>query len=249
MAAADSNSKFPFFILAGILLGILFFGLRPKGFRFENGVRWLQERPGISFTNYGLVYATPFSSKSDRSEFGKNGFGIQMAIRSDETETEEWRFLLCAHNGKDRDQLLVGQYGSSIVIMNGDDYPNRRKWPRMVLNRVMEPDRPIVLSISAGHSGTKAWVDGLLVKSDSRLRLDFPSTANTYLTLGNSVYGKHSWQGEICKMAILRPGHRQSRDVVPFAGLKSETKVEDFASKYHPFLLYAFDQGKRNSHI
>ncbi len=43
-----------------LLIGILFFGLRPKSFKFENGVAWLKDGPGVQFRDNGLAFAHPF---------------------------------------------------------------------------------------------------------------------------------------------------------------------------------------------
>jgi len=52
--------KLLFGLVIAILLGVLFFGLRPKDFTFTNGVNWISERPGIRFSKYGIAYTDPF---------------------------------------------------------------------------------------------------------------------------------------------------------------------------------------------
>jgi len=52
-----------------------------------------------------------------------NGFSIIIAFKPESFREEGFNFILSIHNGKNCDQLLVGQWRSYIIIMNGDDYP------------------------------------------------------------------------------------------------------------------------------
>ena len=61
----DKHRQVWLWILIVLMIGILFFGLRPKNFKFENGVTWLKDGPGVQFRNNGLAFAYPFLKQSN----------------------------------------------------------------------------------------------------------------------------------------------------------------------------------------
>jgi len=134
--------KLLFGLLFVILLGILFFGLRPKGFHSSNNVNWIADKPGIRFGSYGMAYTDLCNRKTERDVCKFDSFSIEIAIKPEPFNQEGFNFILVFHDGSDRNQLLVGQYRSSLIIMNGDDYSNRRKTKRIAAKI---GDRQIIL--------------------------------------------------------------------------------------------------------
>ena len=112
-------------LVIAILLGMLFFGLRPKDFTFANGASWISERPGIRFSKYSIVYTDPFVESIEEGISELSGFSIIIAFKPESFHEKGFKFILSIHNGKNCDQLLVGQWRSYIIIMNGDDCPNK----------------------------------------------------------------------------------------------------------------------------
>ena len=135
-------------LVIAILFGVLFFGLRPKDFTFTNGANWISERPGIRFSKYGIAYTDPFVESIEEGISELNGFSIIIAFKPESFHKEGFNFILSIHNGKNCDQLLVGQWRSYIIVMNGDDYSNKRKTPRIAANIFSPTPRKIILTIS-----------------------------------------------------------------------------------------------------
>jgi len=104
-----------------VLLGILFLGLRPKGFNYSNNVKWIIDHPGIRFSRYGIAYTTPFIDSSEKNLSDTNGFSIEIALKPVSYHEGGFNFILALHNGKDSSQLLMGQWRSWIIVMNGDE--------------------------------------------------------------------------------------------------------------------------------
>ena len=225
-----------------IVLGILFFGLRPKGFHLSNNVNWVADKPGIHFDPYGIAY-TALSEKRIESGLSESGsFSIEIAIKPEPYNQEGFNFILVFHDGRDRNQLLVGQYRSSLIIMNGDDYSNRRKTKRIAVNHIFQSSKEILLSITTGEEGTKAYIDGRLIKRKRDLKLEIPRGGDSSrLILGNSVYGEHSWRGNIFGLACY--GHELTSEEVELHFDKwSKEQKFSFAEQGNPFLLYFFDE-------
>ena len=228
-------------ILTIILIGVLFFGLRLKGPSFENGVAWLKDGPGIRFAESGLAYTDPFSNTIN--EVLKNDFSMELAIQPDNNADSNFGFISCIHDGADQDQLLIGQWRSYLIVMNGDDYNHKRRDPRISVDTASHKDEPIFLTITTGVQGTQIYIDGNIAKADSKLKLHLPSGGETRLTLGNSVYGKNSWEGEIHGLAIY--DHAVKGDEVELHFNRwSKEKSFSFAMAYQPALLYTFEEGQ-----
>jgi hypothetical protein len=227
-----------------ILLGILFFGLRPKGFHSSNNVTWITDKPGLHFGTYGMAY-TYLSDKKIQSAISESdGFSIEIGIKPEPYNQEGFNLILVLHDGRDRNQLLVGQYNSSLIIMNGDDYSNRRKTKRVVLNRIFQSSKEIFLSITTGQEGTNAYIGGRLIKRKKDLKLKIPHEGDPLrLVLGNSVYGNSSWKGDIYGLAFYDYDLTPDQVKVHF-DIWSKARNFSFAEQENPFLLYLFDEKK-----
>jgi hypothetical protein len=237
----DKHLRMWLWLLIALLVGILFFGLRPKDFKFENGVAWLKENPGVRFSDNGLAFAQPFLKQADVDAFSGNGFSIEFSFKSTDHKSGGFGFVLSIHDGSDRDQLLVGQWKSYIIVMNGDDY--KRKDPRISVDTAFQKDKPIFMTITTGKQGTHIYIDGQIAKSDSKLKLWLPPGGKPRLTLGNSVYGNNSWEGEIHGLALY--GHAVNDDeAAAHFDRWSKEKSFAFAKTYRPSLLYTFEEGE-----
>ena len=224
-----------------VLLVTLFFGLRPKGFDFSNHVQWLQERSGIHFEKYGLIYANLDKELVER-EFSKDkGFSIEIAIQPESFNKKGFQLILTLHDGNDQDQFILGQWSSSLIVMNGNDYNYRKKTKRISQKIIPEPSKEIFLSITSGPKGTNLYIDGKLVQFAPKLTFQFPHTNQPKLTLGNSVYGKHSWQGAVFGLGLygyeLAPATIESH----FKNWSNE-KNFIFLKEDRPSLLYLFNE-------
>ena len=232
-------------VTLAILMVILLSGLRPKGFRLSNNVHWITDKPGIRFGAYGIAY-TALSDNGIESVLSESGsFSIEIAIKSEPYSQEGFNLILVLHNGRDRNQLLIGQYCSSLIIMNGDDYRNRRKTKRVVVNKVFQSPKEIFLSITTGQEGTKAYIDGQLIKGKKDLTLQIPhkGDASPNLILGNSVYGNSSWRGDIYGLALYRNELKKEEVELHYNKWSMEQNFS-FAKQEKPFLLYLFDEKK-----
>jgi len=103
-----------------LICGILFFGLRSKSGRMENNVKWLPAKKALQFNNSGIGYID--DEKIIRQIDSSEIYTLELFIEAYSTEKKAFRPILMIHNGSDKDQLVIWQWGSSIIAMNGDDY-------------------------------------------------------------------------------------------------------------------------------
>lgn len=241
----NSNTRFILLIAfsLAILIITLFFGLSGKGFHFSNNVTWLKDQPGIRFGNYGIAYALIDNDLIKSAISPTGSFSIETAFKPEDFNTAGFDLMLSLHNGKDDSQLIVGQYRSHIIVMNGDDYSNKRKIKRISADIFSDPPKKLFLTITTGTEGTSLYIDGMLIASKPDLALSIPQGDTLKVTLGNSVYGKNSWRGEVYGLALYADS------------LEPETIAERFnswvkdgifpsAKGEHPFLLFTFDERK-----
>ena len=225
-----------------MLLGILFFGLNPRGFHAKNNVTWLEDQNGIHFGKYGIAYTnSPFDSSPSHSQT-PNSLSI----------------LLVMHNGEDSKQLLIGKWRSSIIVMNGDDYENKKRTKRIAVRGALPPKRIRFVTITSGEEGTKIYLDGQLSKIKKDLILQVPDgSEKARLVLGNSVYGRHSWTGDIYGLALYGDALTAKDAELHFRQWSKERNFS-FAREDAPKVLYifgekggemAFDHGEGEHHL
>jgi hypothetical protein len=225
-----------------ILLIVLFFGLRGKGFHFSNDVSWLGDEPGIRFGRYGIAYAILDNDQIKNNISMVKAFSIEIAIKPEDFDLRGFNLILSLHAGKDSNQLIVGQWESDIVVMNGDDYSHERKTKRIETDIFSKPLKKLLLTITTGDEGTKLYVDGKLIKERSDLILNIPEGKRLTLTLGNSVHGNASWKGEIYGLALY--GDRLAPETIQaHFNAWSNNKIFPFAKNEGPILSFPFNEG------
>ncbi len=225
----------------GALLGILIFGLNPRDFCFSNQVRWITDQPGIRFAKYGIAYTAPFLEPNQDKLFGRKGFSIEIALKPEGYDDKGFNFVWVLHNGNDDNQLLMGQWRSWLILMNGDDYDHKKKTKRLSLNAASPSPTARFLTITTGKEGTHIYVDGRLFRTKKDLILNIPDGAKSKLVFGNSVYGRHSWQGDVYGWAFY--GDTLSElDAARHYAQWSETHSFKFAKGDNPLVVYIFDE-------
>jgi hypothetical protein len=230
-------------LLAGmagaILLGILFFGLNPRDFTFSNGADWISEGRGLHFEKYGIAYTDSVAGL--KGDTVSSGFSMEIAFKPESDHEEGFNLLFVIYVGNDRTQLIVGQYRSWIVIMNGDDYSHKRKTRRIAIDIASKGASPIFLTLTAGKAGTSVYVDGQLVATRSDLALTLPVEGGQRFLFGNSVYGRHSWKGDVYGFAFYPHVLAAATVKTHFHSWDQDERFQ-MAKDDTPFTCYLFDE-------
>jgi len=245
--AASNNRPAPWGLLlltAAMLLLILYSGLHFKESSTANDVTWLGDQSGIRFDRQGIVYAKTIAPSFNRMAPGNIPFSIELAIKPLEASNDgRFRFLLLLHGGDDTEQLVVGQWRSWLVIMNGDDYDATRRRARIAVNALL-PEKEHFVTITSGEDGTAIFIDGQLTKRKGDLRLKIPvATKQMQLVLGNSIYGRHPWAGEIYGLAYY-DRVMSAPDISDHFQLWSRKRTFAFTQPQNSAGLYLFNEGK-----
>jgi hypothetical protein len=227
------------FLLGTVVISMLYFGFRLKGYRPANNVHWVDSGPGISFGRFGIAYTEPIVWNSPG---GKDAFSLEIALQPDSL-SGGFHFVMVAHGGDDAHQLLIGQWQSSIIAMHGDDYDNRRRSPKVTVDVRDAVNEPALLSLVSGNKGTRLYLNGELKRENSALQLRWPDAgAGAHLVLGNSVYGHNYWRGAVTGMAVY--AHALSREQV-YRNYRAWRQRGDFsfAQPHATELLFLLDEG------
>ncbi len=228
-------------VSAVFLFIILILGLRSKDFSFSDRVSWTTDQPGIRFSKYGIAYTDPFIDWAETNLPQSNGFSIEIALMPASDHDERFNFILALYNEKNSTQLVMGQWRSWIILMNGDDYAHKRRTKRITIDTAPLPPTAQLITVTTGPKGTKIYVGGQLIRSKKNFTLKIPTGAKSRLLLGNSVYNRHSWRGAVHGLAFYRYPLTAQDATRHFNGW-SKTRKFSFAKPDKPSLLYFFDE-------
>jgi hypothetical protein len=240
------NSPLPWLLIvstAAMLVLILYAGLRFKGAAITNEVAWLDARPGLRFGDSGIAYGNAAHPADTDTTSDPHALSIEMALKPRGTNDGHFRLLLVLHGDDDDTQLVIGQWKSWLVVMHGDDYAHKRRLPRISVNALQVPEERF-LAITSGRTGTALFLDGKLMRRNAALHLRIPSgNGHTRLVLGNSIYGRHAWAGEIYGLAYFDRELTGEAIKVHYRRWNAE-RTFAFALTQKALGLYLFDEGR-----
>jgi VanZ family protein len=184
-------------LLVALLVGILLAGLVPKSWDSANHARRTGSPVGLEFAGNGIAYAEGLELPR------VSDFSLTLEVTPAPIPANGFGFILVLDNGHDSDQLVVGQWHSGIIAMNGTDYAHVRRLPRVTYDLRGHDGGSVVLRLSSGSSGTSLTADGELVDHRSAsLTLPGDGRRGTRLVLGNSVYASSPWWGTVNNVIV-----------------------------------------------
>lgn len=199
-----SRRRWRWLLLLVVTFATLWAGLDPKGYRFRNEVAWLGARPGLKFGKFGRVHSAPFLDAKTAVRLNQSGYTLALAFNPAADHDGGFRIIASFHAGDDRTQIIIGQWRDFVIVMNGDDYDNRRRLPRVAADTALFADRPLMLTITTATNGTSLYLNGERVAANSKLHLTLPAKPELgRLVLGNSVNASQPWMGEVSFLELL----------------------------------------------
>ena len=224
-----------------ILTGILILGFNPRHTLFINKVSRIPDTSGIRFQKYGMAYTKSFEPVMGDETTEASGFSMEIAFKSIHRRKNGFGPIVMFHDGNDGSQLLIGQWHSHVIVMNGDDYDYRRKSPRFWMEAGEAMGKTIVVRVTTGRGGTRLYLDGRFIAERKKLTLTMPDgRRGTRLVLGNSVYGNNPWEGDIYGFAVY-PYPLAAVDVLTHYDRWEKKRDFSYALDEAPGMLYLFD--------
>ena len=190
-----------------------------------------------------MIYSNPIIKKKETDFSNANNFSLEIALKPVTPLSNGFNSIVVFHDGNDGNQLLLAQWRSWIIVMNGDDYVHKRKTDRIAVDTSLLPEGSLFFAItsSTNGNGTKLYCNGKLIKENKNLTLTVPNSEKTRLIVGNSVYGKHSWEGEIFGLVFYR-ATLNGKDIELHFDKWSKEHNFSFAKNDKPFALYLFNE-------
>ena len=159
---------------------------------------WSDADQGLYFNGNSFAYTEQFFPVD-----GENTpFTLKMVFKPERYHTARFNVILDIHDLHSENRIVVGQWNQSLVVLQSDDYSNRKRLPKIYVPLEQTPD-PIRLTVASGRLGTRVYINDTLLGSNRKLKLALPThAASTHLMLGNDIRGKTPWRGSIRSLAI-----------------------------------------------
>lgn len=128
--------------------------------------------------------------------------------------------------------IIIGQWRSYLIIMNGKDFRNKLRLARLSVDLSKQMDKYIQISIEIRKTESRLLIDGDV--ADTGPPFIF-SNIPKRISIGNTPEGSHGWQGKLKLIALngIATGH--SADITyrfDKSSLNSEILIDGDTSAY-----------------
>ena len=145
---------------------------------------------------------------------------VEFAVRPAKQSSRTVASLLTLFDSQGRDQLVIGQWKSQMILRVGIPGPRKEPYVEKSTGNVFRTNVITFITITSHQGGTTIYADGQSVKEIPDYYI-LPPGARTkeILLLGNSPTGKHQWRGDLLFLAIPRSNSSILRGGGPFSGM------------------------------
>jgi Glycopeptide antibiotics resistance protein len=177
-------------------------GLKPKGYRFRNDVKWAQNNNGIHIGPIGEAYSQD-SLQWINQKTCDSGFTIEMAIEAERYQGRGLAEILGFWDGMFPEPLMMAQWRNHFVVrVRAVD--NKKRYREFGADSIFEQKKSRLIQIVSARSKTVIYVDGIRT-SDSIFAPIFPDAGlRGRLILGNSATAGEPWSGELYGIALYQ---------------------------------------------
>ncbi len=250
MSAIARHAVLPRSIAWAYCVALLILLLAP--FRFyipfrqaPNGVRWLEDTPGIELISNGIVTSVSPATQLYHSLVSSPGFSLEVWIAPSDLNQRGPARIVTYSLDKSLRNLTLGQERDALVLRlrtTETDLNGRR--PQTVVDDVFSTVDPTHLVVTYDHTKTSVYVDGQLKGQVTAVGGRFENWNAEYrFALGNELTGNRPWRGSIYSVAIYR--RVLSQDEIRKGSLLEPPEGPAASSRADEGLvaLYTFDEG------
>ncbi|MCK9417960.1 MAG: VanZ family protein [Nitrospirae bacterium] len=241
----DINRHYLGIICLCVIAIILFAGLWPREFNFENQVDLLADGKGIRFSGRGILYSPPLVVyRHQNDESAQGSLTIEMAVQPDKEWGRSLPIILAVDDGEPCERLLIGQWKKHLIIRSRRNNAcfQSGNYAEISLENALTRGKAQFITIASGKDGTTLSIAGAMVKKYQHFSILKPGEVlSGRLILGNSSTGNRSWQGTAATLAI----HDQvlsSEEVLRDYTAWRDTKDLSPAGNRVPIAYYRFDE-------
>lgn len=223
-------------------LFILWVGLRHLPVSPDQGVGWDQESASWRLEGQGLIMTGPgeIATRLKLPETISDPFDLSLKLIARPLKVPEFTIVAGITNGDEDTQLVIGQWSSWIIVLNGNDYQNAGRENRLAYQLDDgERETPVHVNLRVRRSLAQLWVNGKLIKEIAAADLQLPGQAqNWQLMIGNTLDGGHGWVGGLNQLELRMWRYSEQPGVREF--LQDPVVLQYTATRpdeYNPLLL------------
>jgi len=232
------NRKLLLALCVMIVIGYLIVGLWPFQLSPPNRVSWLPDGPGIDMGQPSVLY----SDKPLDLRNSDGGVSVELCLQPGSEPGWGIIGILSLYDESLPWNLFVAQRKTDLWLwMPAVDKRGRRTHPGMQAKADLRPGVRRCVAVTSGGNGTNLYVDGVLARSYTQVRLR-PNTLRGYLVLGGVTFGGPNWEGRIYGAAIFSRILTAS-DIARHCRLWSGDNRFEMMSEAGLAALYFFDEG------
>lgn len=186
-----------------LAIGLLFVGWWPFSFHPINHVGWVQDRAGLDFKPAGIVFDPQLLSVPavERPSDQPVAFSVELWVKPGLDPGNDLFHILTIDDGRRLPNLVLCQWRSELLLRTREQ-GSQRGFREVGVGEILQTQKARFIAVTDGPSGTVFYADGLPVASFSRHAPSARSLSGR-LILGNSVDGKHPWNGQVFGLAVF----------------------------------------------
>lgn len=154
---------------------------------------------GIRFGEYGLAHGK-FPELTNLHDTNNN-LEIKINLLVEEAASSGFHVLAYIGTEDDEQPLIVGQWQSHIIVMQGYDFANKQSLPRLTTNVEKWFGQSFELKILLNQNRNVMYVNEEPVSTHSPSTYILEKT-DTIISIGNTLDGKLGWSGIIQKFSV-----------------------------------------------
>lgn len=192
-----SYSSHVIFIL--VIAIMIYFGVRTDREYTRNRVDISSSGEGAAFSRSSMVYS-PYL-KEIQSDYG-DYIALELTVSPHYFERPRFGIILQIYDFKENTEISIGQWDKSLMVLDSNDYSNRRREPKIYAPMDTESDLQNII-ITSGPEGTSVTINGKEAGFNPSLSLKWPENGSkTRLILGNGFNGRSPWTGNILSLEL-----------------------------------------------
>jgi hypothetical protein len=225
-----------------VLLGILAAGLWPFH-NPRNEVSWLSNSGGLSFGKYGsIVSAAPFKASSSQAD---GSCSIEIWLQPRRVKASGTILAFYWPESRVVPFAMRQSLGDlELVRMGGDALPHAKRDKVYVDDLFLNYQQPVLVTISAGQSGTTFYADGALVKTAANFKFSSQELTGQFV-IGNAPATTDEWSGQMSGLAVY-DSELTSDEVSHHYESWTKGKRTALGKSEGAVALYLFNEGKGN---
>ena len=185
-------------ICACVLLGMLVAGLWPFHAP-RNAVSWLGAGNGLLFGKHGsIVSASPFKAGEAR---GDNSCSLQILLQPSRIDSGGGGMILAFYSPETEvTPVALRQWRRGLVLVHKRQGISGKR-TEIYLGDLLSREKPVLVTITSGATGTATYADGRLVKRIANFAVSNQDLTGQ-LVIGNPPTIAYSWSGQLKGLAI-----------------------------------------------